>query len=424
MDDIRRYAERMRKSPGIDDRLLRTDKGKILAVLANAIIALRFAPMWDGVLAYNEFTGATIMRGCPPFELAGGEDVAWTNRDDALTAAWLQRNAIMVSSSVAAEAVETVAKDQSFHPVRNYLGGLRWDGKPRLEPWAIDHLGAEDGDYVRAVASRWLISAIARIYRPGIKADHCLILEGPQGILKSTALRTLASPWFTDEIGELGSKDAAMQLRGVWVMELAELDAITRAEVSRIKAFMSRNIDHYRPPYGRRVVDVPRQCVFAGTANKETYLRDETGGRRFWPIVCGTINIEGLKAMRDQLWAEALVRFRAGDPWWLERAPLIETAAEEQDARYTSDTWEEKISEHLAQLVTNAAAYDLAETTVNEILSTVLLVPLERQEQRHANRVVAILQRLGWGQVRARHGDGTRPRVYRPRSGMGPRKSG
>jgi predicted P-loop ATPase len=197
------------------------------------------------------------------------------------------------------------------------------------------------------------------------------------------------------------------------MVELAELDAITRAEVSRIKAFMSRNIDHYRPPYGRRVVDVPRQCVFAGTANKQSYLRDETGGRRFWPVVCGSIDIEGLKMTRDQLWAEAVARFKAGDKWWLETEALTDVAAEEQDVRYTVDAWERSITEHLAKL--EAETTGIAETTVWDILEKVLIIPLERQDQRHVLRVVAILQRLGWEQVRARRGGRTRQRVYRPR---------
>ena len=148
-----------------------------------------------------------------------------------------------------------------------------------MDRWLSTYLGADDTEYSRAVGSRWLISAVARIFRPGAKADCCLILEGPQGIRKSTALRTVAGEYFTDELADLGSKDAAMQTRGVWIIELSELDNLSHAEVARIKAFMSRTTDRFRPPYGMRLVESPRQCVFAGTVNHGTYLRDETGGQ-------------------------------------------------------------------------------------------------------------------------------------------------
>ena len=155
---------------------------------------------------------------------------------------------VLVSVEVAGQAVQTAARDHPFHPVKAYLQGLRWDGVERLDRWLSSYLGVDDTEYSRAVGSRWLISAVARIFRPGVKADCCLILEGPQGIRKSTALRTVAGEYFTDELADLGSKDAAMQTRGVWIIELSELDNLSHAEVARIKAFMSRTTDRFRPP--------------------------------------------------------------------------------------------------------------------------------------------------------------------------------
>jgi predicted P-loop ATPase len=151
---------------------------------------------------------------------------------------------------VAGQAAQTAARDRPFHPVRAYLKGLRWDGVKRVDRWLTTYLGAAETEYSRAVGSRWLISAVARIFRPGSKADCCLILEGTQGIRKSTALRTLAGEYFTDELADLGSKDAAMQTRGAWIIELSELDSLSHSEVSRIKAFMSRTTDRFRLPYG------------------------------------------------------------------------------------------------------------------------------------------------------------------------------
>ena len=212
----------------------------------------------------------------------------------------------------------------------------------------MTYLGAEDTPLNRAFGSRWMISAVARIMQPGAKVDHMLILEGPQGAKKSSALKALAgAEWFTDELAEIGSKDAAQQMRGIWIIEIAELDAISRAEVSRIKAFLTRTTDRYRPPYERYVVEVPRQCVFAGSVNPETYLRDETGNRRFWPVRCGRIDLDALRRDRDQLWAEAVARYRDGAIWWLDEPELIADAKTEQDQRYQADAWDARIDRWL-----------------------------------------------------------------------------
>ena len=271
-------------------------------ILAKAITALRKAPEWAGVLAYNDFTLCTVALKPPPWPDAqtGGE---WTDHEDRLTANWLQHAGIIVSPGVAGHAVQAVATDRRFHPVRNYLDSLTWDGTKRIDNWLTVYLGAEHTDYSAAVGARWLISAVARIYKPGEKVDCCLILEGRQGLLKSTALKTIAGEWFTDEIAQLGTKDASLQTRGVWIIEMAELDSMGGVAISKIKAFLSRSTDRFRPPYGKRPIVSPRQCVFSGSVNKSTYFQDETGARRFWPVACTRILIDDLARDRDQLWA-------------------------------------------------------------------------------------------------------------------------
>lgn len=327
--------------------LIRNMDQTIKPVLANAITALHASPEFGGVLAFDEFSVCVVTTAATPWR----EDPhKWADTEDILLADWLQHQGIHVSRDIAGQAVEAASRERSFHPVRTYLEPLRWDGVPRLDSWLQTLLGAsaaadEGLKYIAAVGSRWLISAVARVMQPGCKADCCLILEGPQGIKKSTALKTLAGEWFADEIADLGSKDAALQTRGVWVIELAELDAMSRSETSRIKAFMSRATDHFRPPYGKRVVDLPRQCVFAGSVNGNAYLRDETGARRFWPVACGVIDIDALARDRDQLWAEALTRYREGAPWWLETGELNGWAEVEQSARYEGDAWDSLILE-------------------------------------------------------------------------------
>jgi len=319
----------------------------------------------------------------------------WTDHEDRLAAEWLQRQGIFVSVEIAGQAVQTAARDHPFHPVKTYMNGIQWDGMERLDRWLSRYLGTGDTEYSRAVGSRWLISAVARIFRPGAKADCCLILEGPQGIRKSTALRTLAGEYFTDELADLGSKDAAMQTRGVWIIELSELDSLSRSDVARIKAFVSRTTDRFRPPYGMRLVQSPRQCVFAGTVNHCTYLRDETGGRRFWPVTCGRIDIDALAADRDQLWAEAKARLDAGARWWLETAELVQMASDQQMERYEGDPWEEIIAPWLEARCS---------VSISEVLQKCVQKPQALWTQIDKNRAARCLKTLGWERYRERQG--------------------
>ena len=373
---------------------MNTAEGRILPVLANAIAAFRHAPEWGGVLAFNEFgCGTVVLRPAPWGIVPKGE---WTDHEDRLAAEWLQRQGVLVSVDVAGQAVQTAARDHPFHPVKAYLQDLHWDGVERVDRWLSTYLGVEDTEYSRAVGSRWLISAVARIFRPGAKADCCLIFEGPQGIRKSTALRTVAGEYFTDELADLGSKDAAMQTRGVWIIELSELDNLNHAEVARIKAFMSRTTDRFRPPYGMRLVESPRQCVFAGTVNHGSYLRDETGGRRFWPVVCGQIDIDGLAGVRDQLWAEAKVRFESGCPWWLDTPDLVRLASDQQEARYEGDPWEEVIGPWLE---------NRQSTAISEVLEKCLSKPQAQWTQTDKIRAARCLRAQGWLRYRERQGE-------------------
>lgn len=373
--------------------LMNTTEGRILPVLANAIAAFRHAPEWAGVLAFNEFAFGTVALKLAPWGIVPKGE--WTDHEDRLAAEWLQKQGILVSVEIAGQAVQTAARDHAFHPVRTYLAGLQWDGVERLDQWLSHYLGADDNEYSRAVGSRWMISAVARIHRPGAKADCCLILEGPQGIRKSTALRTLAGEYFTDELADLGSKDAAMQTRGVWIIELSELDSLSNSEVARIKAFMSRATDRFRPPYGTRLMESPRQCVFAGTVNHSTYLRDETGGRRFWPVTCGRIEIDELTRDRDQLWAEAKTRFDSGAVCWLDKPELVQMASDQQIERFEGDPWEEVIGPWLEAR---------SSTSISEVLERGIQKPHALWNQSDKNRAARCLRALGWERYRERQG--------------------
>jgi predicted P-loop ATPase len=388
------------------DELMLNELGEPLSNLANLILILREAPKWKGVLGVDEFAVRVVIRKRPPW---GQEalDAPWTDHHDALARVWFQQHDYTPSMGDIGRAVQTAARTNGFHPVRDYLAALVWDGVARLDTWLIDYFHAEDTPYIRAIAPRYLISAVARIYQPGCQADHMLVLEGPQGKLKSTALRLLAvnEAWFTDRLSHVASKDAALEVTGVWVIEIAEMDALTRASPSAIKSFLTRRKDRFRPPYGKRLTDVPRQCVFAGSINPPVggYLKDPTGARRFWPVACvGMIDVDGLQANRDQIWAEAVHRFTSGEKWWLP-SELEALATAEQKARFAVDVWEEPIREWLG---------DRIEVTLVEVLRRALGITQEHHTQAVQKRVVGILTGMGFKWTRARTRN-RRKQVYR-----------
>jgi predicted P-loop ATPase len=223
----------------------------------------------------------------------------------------LQENYLVgVSKDTAHQAVDLVAWEHKFHPVREYLKKLEWDGVDRLDSWLARYLGAAPSPYASAIGRMFPISMVARILKPGCQVDYVLVLEGPdQGEQKSSAARVLAGEHFSDALPDIHGKEASQHLRGKWLVEIAELSAIRKADVEEVKKFITRREERYRPPYGRLDVIEPRQCAFIGTTNKSTYLYDETGGRRWWPIQVGIIDLAALERDRDQLFAEAVARY-------------------------------------------------------------------------------------------------------------------
>jgi predicted P-loop ATPase len=218
-----------------------------------------------------------------------------------------------------------------------------------------------------------------------------LVLEGPQGAMKSSACAILGGPWFSDSLPDVrgGGKDLAQHLRGKWVVEVAEMSALDKAEAAALKAFLTRPVERYRPSYGRKEVIEPRQCVFIGTTNKAVYLRDETGGRRFWPVKVGTIDIDTLALDRDQLFAEAVVRYRRGDQWWPDADFERTLIMPEQEKRFDADAWEDLVWDWLGR-------HAEKRTTLHEVAVGACDVRTERLGRAEQNRISAIMERAGW----------------------------
>jgi predicted P-loop ATPase len=387
---------------------LRTTKNGVIADEENVLRILKNDQSLQGIVRFDEFAGNMILaRPLPGSAVASGETPKrWADADTVTLQTYIQRNIVPRIGRDKIEAVVDMYAREccAFHPVRDYLGSLQWDLVPRLNTWLRDYLGAIDqpSEYLAAVGTRWLISAVARILDPGCQADSALVFEGPQGGLKSTALRILAGDqYFSDSLpADLAHKDARDHLRGKWIIELSELTQFKRAEIETVKAFISRRYEQYRPSYGRHEIEFPRQCVFAGTTNADEYLVDQTGNRRFWAVVCRSVNIEALRRDRDQLWAEAAHRYAAGEPWHL-TGELSDMAAAEAQKRVAHDPWTAPI----AELIERRA---LSECSPGEILS---LMDLKEGERHKANaaRVAQVLRDLGWLKGRR---DRTRGQLY------------
>jgi putative DNA primase/helicase len=381
--------------------LARTEKGNLLPTLGNVHLILSNHKSWHGVIAQDDFAGRVVKRKRPPF--AQGEPGEWSDMDDIRCVLWLsQKYGISVRQDIVMNAVLLVADATHFHDVREYLEGVVWDGVPRVRTWPTTYMKVADSEYVRLAGTKWLIAAVARVMRPGCKADNVLILEGKQGWYKSTALEVIAGkPWYTNSPIRIGDKDTYAVMAGKWIIELAELDSLNKSDSSAAKSFFATETDRFRNFYGKRATDVHRQGVFAGSVNFDTYLKDESGNRRYWPLrVGGPIHIDDLRRDRDQLWAEAVHLYRQGVIWHVTEAekPLFEI---EQTERYEGDVYEDRIARHL----------DLnGRVTMEEILGDVLKLDTSKWTLPEQRRVGKALKSLGW--VRKRESTGRRGWYY------------
>jgi len=368
--------------------------------IASVATVLRRHPAWHGVLGYDAFACRVLALKEPPVRDDDTPNAScigdWTDAHTSRARSWLAAEYGDEPGKDATDsAVEIVARAQTFHPVRDYLSRLAWDGTARLDKMLERYFGVAAGRYAELVGAKFMISAVARIVTPGCKVDTMPIFEGPQGIGKSRAVRALAGPeWFADTALDFESKDAAQCLAGKWLYEIGELASFNRSEANRIKAFVSSQSDNLRPSYGRRNVDFPRQCVFVGTTNDARYLTDTTGNRRYWPVRCGRIDVGALERDRDQLWAEAAARHEAGERWWLDAAEE-RLASEQQAERESEDPWEAAIVKWLADEAAKGKGV-VADFTLAAVLKGACGLKLAEQSQAHSQRAGRLLGKLGY----------------------------
>lgn len=360
----------------------------------------------EELFRYNDFTNAISYGIKPPWDAQSGAEISdmdliWVKNYLAI------KYRFEPSTDKVLEAIKLMAYDNRFHPVRDYLKALEWDGRPRIGTWLKDYLCAIAPEpYLSLVSRKILVAMVARIFEPGKKFDHVLILEGTQGVGKSTAVRNLASDeWFTDTHFDIKDKDAVLSLGAVWLVELGELSGMRKADVDQLKEFISRTIDRIRVPYGRLPERFPRQCVFVGTTNSGEYFRDQTGNRRFWPVSVGKCDFEAVKKDRDQLFAEAVAAYTLGEALYLDDEAANAQAEEEQNLRTYEMDFLPEISNALDKDYDRPEPERLFPTTGFEM--DVVFTgdgPLAKYnaEGYNRNRAAAVFRKLGFIKKRTR----------------------
>lgn len=373
----------------------------VLLILSNALVSLPFKK--------DEFAITEMYAIDTPW--GGKKDSEIKDIDLIRIKIWLLKNwRVEPSDDRIHQAMSAIADLNRFHPVKDYLEALpAWDGVPRIDTWLKRLMRAKAQEpYLSAVSRKTLCAMIARIYKPGCKFEPVLILEGPQGAGKSRSLKALGGEWFTDAVIDIRDKDAVLVMRSRWLIEAGELSGLKRADNLSLKSFISRESDRIRVPYGKRMEDFPRQCVFVGTTNDREYLNDPTGARRFWPVEVGACLVEEISAERDQLFAEAMFTYEMGEPLWLEDEEMNEVAKEEQGSRALVDTWEDKLDEWLAGIENGTEISpkpDREKFRTEDLFKTGGPFAGEDEEFMNVRRVHALLRQRGFENERVWNND-------------------
>ena len=417
------------------EKLVLNRDRRIEPTLHNTQLILEHDELFAGAFWLDESSNQIILERPMPWR--GGQVEEFTDVDGCELAAWLQHPdhyGMSVSSDTALRAVIMIARRYRQHAIREYLRGLEWDGTPRVERMFVELFGAEDRLYTLQAARSFMVSAVSRILwvdpkRPfvGSKVDFMLVLEGRQGKKKTSVLEELfGAKWYVETLESPSGKDFYQVIQGCWGVEIAEMDSFTKSDVTAVKGAITRRVDKFRAPYERMPRSYRRECVFVGTTNEQEYLRDHTGGRRFLPVRVlddASMDVAAVTAARDQLWAEAVHLFDSGVEWWR----LPDDIEEEQEARFTEDSWEGRTARWLAGVAPGEHAYPLGLVgryrqwvTTDEVLVHAIGVDAARHGRPEQMRVAHIMKRLGWRHERIRTDDGRRERRWLSASSAAP----
>jgi hypothetical protein len=388
LDPPKPAARSKKVVPAGDDEFERSEIGQIIKSERNIMLALRKAAI---ALSYDEFAMEYRIAGLDGY----GPDFSKDAREELFLLIQRQYR-FKPTWEDFTMVVRSAARRNRFHPVKNYLDGLEWDGVERIDEWLIAHAGAPDTPFVRAVSRIVLIAAVRRIRRPGCKFDEMLVLESPEGKNKSTAFAVLASDeWFSDDAPlNAAAREVIERIRGRWIVECADLSGMTRAEIEDLKAFLSRREDAAALKYDPETTKRKRSCIFVGTTNRTSYLISDTGNRRFWPVPITQINIDTLRTDRDQLWAEAAYFEARGESIRLDPS-LYDEARAEQEARRIVDPWRDRLESVLAEIEGKMTCDDAWK---------IIDKPSGQRTQHDNNRIGAAMRDLGWDRKKVKIG--------------------
>lgn len=420
----------------------RNKSGGIIANHHNLALIFENDLALSGLFKLDEFSNRVALDRDPPWK--GGSRDEFTELDGVELAAWLGVAAfnkgyeISAKSALVVEVVEAIARRHRFHPVRDYLEALEWDGQERIPSMFATWCGTADDPYLQRVALIFMLSAAARILQPGCKVDTMLVLEGLQGLGKTRVTQTLfgGDRWYMDAQRSPAEKDFYQDIVGKWGVEIGEMTSFSKAEANKVKQTLSATADTYRPSYGRYSRTFPRQCVFIGTTNETEWQRDHTGGRRFLPVRVDRVDVPGIAAIRDQLWAEAVARLKRGENWW----DMPDRVKEEQDERYQEDAWAQPILLWVSGLMEpdyyaglpfltrsrklpdgSSDGY-VIEASVADIMVRALHIDRGRISRADQMRVAGILTHWGWKSFRSRRG-AAQIRLWYPPDGWKPMRA-